>query len=480
MEQKLSHLSPSPVFCYFEEISNIPRGSGNTKGIASYLCEFAEKFSLKYQEDPRGNIIIWKNGRENRTPVILQGHIDMVTVKEDSVTLDLTVDGIPLYEENGFIQAKGTSLGADNGIAVAYMLALLADTKAIHPPLECIFTTDEEIGLEGVAELDISSLQGKRMINLDSEEEGLLLTGCAGGSKVQTVFSGKKEEKMGVLYEIVISGCTGGHSGIDIHKGRGNSNKLMGRVLTQLDSSAFSLVFLQGGGKDNVISTSSKAQLLVSPLYEKTLEEICQKLEKVLQSEFIVSDPQMKLFYKKISKKTESYQVFNDDFTKKVLVYLNICPNGVETYTPTLENMVETSLNLGTIETVENNIRFRHAIRSSVQSKIQELTTRVTDFAQYLQGETTVSGEYPPWEYAQHSPLRDELLQVYREMYGKPMIVSTLHAGLECGYMMEKIPDLDCVSIGPTMFDVHSFNERVEIESVKRVWEYLLELLKKL
>lgn len=482
MANQLSHLSPAEVFFYFQAVSDIPRGSGNTAQIQQYFLDFAQEQGLKSHRDSRGNVILCKEGspgKETCPPVLIQGHMDIVAVKDQGVLLDLEKEGLELEESQGVLRAKGTSLGADNGIALAYMLALLAQKEGQHPPLECLFTNDEETGLEGAAALDGSLLKSRRMINLDAEEEGVLLTGCAGGVKVESRFPLSLEPATGLAHTLSLTGLTGGHSGMDIHRGRGNANLLLARVLQAVCQAGARLVSLEGGGKDNVIATQAQAQILIPPAQKAAVLACCQTLGETLAQEYTLSDPDLSLDCQETSGEDSQSagQALTASCQARLLQYISMSPNGVQEFSLSVEGLVETSLNMGIVATRDQCLVVRHAIRSSVKTKLEALALRIESFAQFMGGKTSRGGAYPPWEYALESPLRERMLAVYQAQYQKPMAVEALHAGLECGYLADKISGLDCVAIGPNIYDVHSPRERVEVASVAAVWDYLLAVL---
>ena len=470
-------LEPQKVFYYFQEIAKIPHGSGNTDLISAYLVEFAKERQLEYYQDSIGNVIIIKEaseGYENKEPIMLQGHMDMVAVKKPDSNIDLIKDGLILQVEGDWLSAKDTSLGGDDGIAVAYELAFLDATELKHPRLECVFTVDEEIGLLGAKAIDISMCKAKRMINIDSEEEGIFLTGCAGGMRVDCHLPLEKEEIKGFLAEVKIGGLQGGHSGVEIHKERGNSNVLMARFLTHATrNTQVSLFKLQGGLADNAIPRETKAELLIKD--REKFQELVQELEIQLKKELATKDPGV---YCSLEIKEEvSLWAITQEDTKKLACLLYGLPHGIQAMSADVEGLIETSLNMGLLSLKEDGLHAGFSVRSSLESAKYALEEKLYAITEGLGGSCKTTGDYPGWAYRVDSPLRDLMLKVYYEMYQKEPMVEAIHAGLECGFFLDKISDLDCVSMGPDMKDIHTTEERMSISSVKRVWEYLTRVL---
>ncbi len=479
---KLANLEPQNVFRYFEEICGIPHGSGNMEAISNYCMEFAKEHNLKARQDEAWNVVIVKEataGYEAAPTVMLQSHLDMVCEKLDSCELDFTKDGLELVVEGDFISANGTTLGGDNGIAVAMMLAILSDDSLTHPRLECVFTVDEEIGLLGAGALDTSDLQAKRMINLDSEEEGIFTVSCAGGMRKNCFLPLTWQETEGVRYTLTIDGLLGGHSGVEIHKEHGNSNKLMGRLLNALDEKVnFLLRDLHGGLADNAIPRRTDAVVYVKEDETELFEEVLAAYQKIYKNEFASNDPDVKISY------TKEGLVTGKTLTPKcqsmLLFLLHIVPNGVQRMSADIEGLVQTSLNLGILEMNDENACISFSIRSSVESEKDELSALLSQCAEFLGGSAEESGEYPGWEYKKDSVLRDTMLNVYKDQFQKDAKVVAIHAGLECGLFSGRMEGLDCVSIGPEMHDIHTPQEHLSISSTKRTYEFILAVLKEL
>lgn len=476
----LSHLEPREVFRFFEEICSIPHGSGNVDKISDYLVDFAKERNLEYYQDAVKNVVIIKEateGYEEIRPLILQGHMDMVAVKTPDCDIDMKKDGLRLAVDGDDIYAEGTSLGGDDGIAVAYSLALL-DSKTIpHPRLEVVITTEEETGMDGAREIDLSTLKGHTMLNIDSEEEGYFLASCAGGGKVNCHLPIEREEKSGILYQIAIKGLAGGHSGEEIIKERGNSNCLMGRLFASFKSGAVQLKEVCGGMADNAIPRETTALLLVQPeSRQEVLDAVCA-FEKDVKAELSTKDPG---FYVDIQEKGETVcSVCTVESTERFYKLTVSLPAGIQAMSADMPGLVETSLNMGILTTEETEIEMQYSVRSSIESSKTELVRKMEIITEVCGGFCEKGSFYPGWAFKKESALRDEMTEIYREMYGKEPVVKAIHAGLECGLLSAKIPNLDCVSIGPDMKSIHTTEERLSISSTARVWDFLLEVVKK-
>ena len=473
----LGHLEPANVFRFFEEICNIPHGSGNIDKISDYLVDFAKERNLEYYQDEIKNVIIIKEateGYENKEPIMLQGHMDMVAVKKPESPIDMTTEGLKLVVDGDIIYAQDTSLGGDDGIAVAYELALLDAADISHPRIECIFTVDEEVGLNGAAAIDLSVCKAKRMLNLDSEEEGIFLTGCAGGMRVDCSLPIRREMKDGALCEVYIGGLTGGHSGAEIHKGRANSNTLMGRFLVHAGKKvAMNIVSMEGGLADNAIPRETKMQVVVSDV--ETLNAEVSAFDKILKTEYATKDSG--IFAKVVVKEVGSFEAVTEEDTKKTGSLIFLLPGGVQAMSGDVEGLVETSLNMGQLSMKKDQINLGFSVRSSIESAKYMLVEKLYALTESYGGSCKSTGDYPGWAYRVDSPLRDSMEKIYTEMFGKAPKIEAIHAGLECGFFLGKIPELDCVSIGPDMKDIHTTEETMSISSVKRTWEFILKIL---
>ena len=475
----LGHLEPKSVFGYFEDICAIPHGSGNMDKISQFCVDFAKEHDLEYIIDDMKNVIIIKeatSGYEEVEPLIIQGHLDMVCEKRPDKEKDFLTEGIDVCTDGELVWADGTTLGGDNGIAVAYGLALLAAKDLQHPRLEVVLTVDEETGLYGAEAIDMSMLKGKKLINLDSEEEGIFTVGCAGGLNLICDVPMFMEDVEGEVYELKVTGLLGGHSGAEIHKGRANSNVVLGRVLLALDKKVgLDIIKMEGGSKDNAIPRLSVAEILISAENKEKLEAAVKEEEAVLKKELHASDAGVAL--ELTAKGAKTAEVL--DATSKItaLHALNNIPNGIQAYSMDIEGLVETSLNMGIMKQDAENLKMSFAVRSSVESAKHYLTDRTVMFVEMLGGSCEIQGDYPGWEYRPESSLRETFIRVYREMYQKEPVVEAIHAGLECGLFTKKIDDLDSISVGPNMHNVHTSEETLEVESVKRTWEFLCRVI---
>ena len=473
-------LYPQRVFYYFEQIAAIPHGSRNTKAISDYLVDFAKEHNLVWYQDENNNVVIVKEasaGYEAAEPIIIQGHMDMVCEKEKGVDIDFEKDGLKLYIDGDFLKAEGTTLGGDDGIAVAYALALLDSQEIAHPKLEVVITVDEEIGMLGAEAIDLSMLTGHTMLNIDSDVEGSFLTGCAGGMAVNVTLPIKRVMQSGEKVALTITGLEGGHSGSEIDKEHGNANILMGRLLRALfEETPFGIISLAGGLKDNAIPRECVTELLVPQENVNLVKEIADKLDIELKKEFMTADPSVRIEFEDLGKKEENILDFGS--VSRVTFYLRSVPNGVQHMSQVMHGMVETSLNLGIMELKEDALHTVTSIRSSVGTRKADLLDRVTAIVELLGGEAEVEGDYPAWEYKQDSSLRPQIAKVYKQLYGKDPVFETIHAGLECGLLSEKIKNLDCVSFGPDNFDIHTPKERLSISSTGRVWDFIVEFLR--
>ena len=478
----LENCEPKQVFYYFEEICKIPHGSGNTRQISDYLVNFAKDHGFDYVQDELNNVVIYKPatpGYENAPTVILQGHMDMVCEKRPDVEHDFTKDGLKLSVENGFVSANGTTLGGDDGIAVAYALALLDSKDLPHPALEVLITVDEEIGLLGAVDFDCSVLKGRRMINLDSEAEGSLWISCAGGLSAVSHIPVLRTDAEGEKLQIRICGLMGGHSGSEIDKKRANANVLMGRFLYGLKREAYyEIISLAGGQKDNAITRESLCEILVSEEDIAAVKAYAARVQDGLREEYSGSDNGISVQITEAGH--ESVQVLHPTSREKILFYLMEIPFGIQKMSSNIEGLVETSTNIGIVRLSEDEFFASSGVRSSVEAARDALSDKIQYLTEFLGGEYEAQGAYPAWEYRKESPLRDKMVSVYEDMYGQKPAVVAIHAGLECGLFYKKIDGLDCVSLGPAMKDIHTSEELLDIASTERVWNYLVKVLKEL
>ena len=475
----LENCEPKRVFHYFEEICEIPHGSGNTKQISDYLVQFAKDHDLKYIQDEMNNVVIYKPGTagyENAPTVIVQGHMDMVCEKRPDVDHDFTKDGLNLSVEGDYVSANGTTLGGDDGIAVAYGLALLESDTIAHPPLEVFITVDEEIGLLGAVGFDCSVLKGRRFINLDSEAEGSLWISCAGGLSGISHIPVTRLEAKGEKLTVKISGLMGGHSGAEIDKNRANANSLLGKFLHGLDAKAgYELISVQGGQKDNAITRESIAELLTVKENVETVKEYAASMQAAWREEYAGTDEGITVTVTEEGE--QDVKVLHPTSKEKVVFFLVNVPYGVQKMSGTIKGLVETSTNIGILKTSENEVLGSSSIRSSVETARDALSDKIEYLTEFLGGEYERQGVYPAWEYRKDSPLRDKMVEVYEEMYGQKPNVVAIHAGLECGLFYKKMEGLDCVSLGPDMKDIHTSEEVLSVSSTERVWKYLVKVL---
>ena len=476
---KLAGLNPASVFGFFEEICAIPHGSRNTKAISDYLVDFAKARNLRYIQDDVNNVIIFQDGTcgyEDHEPVILQGHMDMVCEKDASCPLNMETDGLDVMHDGAYVFAKGTTLGADNGIAVAYALALLDDPTIPHPPLEIVITVDEEIGLLGAAAIDLSQLKGRVLLNLDSEDEGVFTVSCAGGATATISLDAPRRAVYGPCIRLVVDGLQGGHSGAEIHKNRANANKVMGEFLSRIQAiMPLCLTSFAGGSKDNAIPRSCQANAVAMGINLERINGIAEALQAEIRETFDEPEATVQAF----DLDALGGNALPTELTAKVIGLLCSVPNGVQAMSADMPGLVQTSLNMG-IAKLGNAMKMTFSVRSSVDQEKQDLLSKLQELAKFYDGSYSQMGEYPAWEYKADSKLRSVMVDTYTRMYNKAPEVLAIHAGLECGLLGKKIPDLDCVSIGPQMYDIHTSREKLSIASTERTWEFLLEILKAL
>ena len=473
----LSGIEPNGVFYYFERICEIPHPSHHTDEISAYLMRFAEEKGLFAFRDEVNNVIIKKPasaGYEESKPVIVQGHIDMVCEKAPDCDKDMFKEGLDLAIDGDIVYAKGTTLGGDDGIAAAMMLALL-DGDYPHPALECVFTVDEEVGMLGAEKLDASILEGKTVLNIDSEVEGVLTVGCAGGANVKCLLPISRADFTGTALGITVGGLQGGHSGIEIDKKRANANVLMGRALDAISAKTeLRVISVNGGDKDNAIPRETVAKVVVSDA-EKAVEAVAA-MDAAFKNEYSISDSEVSVSYTPCG-----YEMPMDKDTSSALVTLLLCmPNGIQEMSADIEGLVQTSLNFGILKTEAGQVSAQFCVRSSIDSQKVMLIFRISRLMSTLGGKIEISGNYPGWQYKPVSPLRDLMVEVFTEQYGYPPKIEAIHAGLECGLFADKIPGLDCVSFGPDLKEIHTCRETMSISSVQRVWRMVLEVLKRM
>ena len=476
----LAGLEPAGVFHFFEEICRIPHGSSNTKPISDYLVQFARDRNLRHRQDEANNVVIFKAGTpgyEDHAPVIIQGHMDMVCEKDPDCAINFDTDGLDLTHDGTDIFARGTTLGGDDGIAVAYALALLASHDIPHPPLEVMITVDEEIGMLGAAAMDTADLQGRTLLNIDSEEEGILTVSCAGGATSSIDLPVSRRSVFGPCVLVQVDGLQGGHSGVEIHKNRGNANKIMGELLARIqEKMPICIVSLAGGSKDNAIPRSCRVNLVAMGLELNVIRELARALEEEARGKY--NDPDITISAEEVE--ALGGMAMSTDDSRKVVGLLNALPNSVQAMSQDMAGLVQTSLNLGIAKLEGDNLHLTFSVRSSVNGEKEALLAKLRGISAQYGAAYSQMGEYPAWEYRKDSPLRDTMVAVYQDMFGKTPEVVAIHAGLECGLLSDKLPGLDCVSFGPDMQDIHTSREKLNIASTARMWRYLLEILKRL
>lgn len=475
-------LEPKRVFHYFQEISKIPRCTYDEENISNYIKSVGERLGLETIQDDALNVIIRKPatpGYENSPGVIIQGHMDMVCEKESDSDHDFKKDPIKLIVDGDYIKADKTTLGADNGIAVAMGLALLEDNTLEHPSIELLVTSSEEVEMDGAFGLSKDVLKGTRLINVDTEEEGVLVTGSAGGELVEVEIPVEYEEVKDLIgFTIEVKGLKGGHSGMEIHKARGNSNKIINEVLKSIREIVdLKLISIEGGTKDNAIPRSSTVHIgiksselsLFMDEFDKVKDNIIQRKKE--------KEPNIDII---IEKTEEVSNCISSDALNSLILLIESLPTGVFTMIPGDEDIVESSSNLAIVNTEKDKITIQISTRSSSEKTLLELREKIIAQVKKTNGKYTVGNSYPHWEYNPKSELRDVALKVYKKMFNKDMETTVIHAGLECGVLAKKYPNLDIISVGPDMEDVHTPQEKVSISSIKRVYDYLVELLKEL
>ncbi len=478
----LNGYEPASVLGFFEEICSIPHISYHEKALSNYCVRFAKERNLYYQQDEIGNVIIVGEatpGYEEVEPIIIQGHLDMVGDKVPECQIDMAKDSIRIMVDGDHITAEGTTLGGDDGIAIAYGLALLDATDIPHPRLELVLTVCEEVGLEGATAIDLSCCQAKRLLNIDSEDEGVFTVGCAGGVRADCSIPMAITKKIGIVCEITTSGFLGGHSGIEIDKGRANANVILGRFFLFLKGKvACDIVDMSGGVKDNVIPKNAKATFTVTKTDVEAVKRAVKEFNKEIANEYATADPNVELVLQiNEAEHEEEYTVLSEESKEKVITALNIMPNGVQVMSQDLPGLVETSLNLGVLKVDGAELHLCFSVRSSITTAKEYLTAKLQQITETLGGTIAYHGDYPGWAYARESKLRDLCVKVYERQYGAKPKIEVIHAGLECGILASKIKGLDCISIGPNMADVHTPDEVISISSIARVWEFIKAIL---
>lgn len=474
----LDQLHPQRVFSFFEQLCAIPHGSGNTKAVSDWIVGFARERGLWYTQDASDNVVIKKDassGYEGAAPIILQGHIDMVCEKTADCAKDMAKEGLDLAVDGDVIYARGTTLGGDDGVAVAMLLAVLDDDTLQHPPIEAVFTSDEEVGLLGAAALDASVLKGRRLINLDSENEGIFTVSCAGGARANCRIPVKREAFAGTALRVTVDGLCGGHSGAEIDKGRANSSKLLGRVLCALRKRGeFRLCSVKGGMADNAIPVKSEAILAGDMAAACAAAE---EMQRAFREEYRKTDPDISV---RVEACASDLTPMDKRGTEDTVCFLTCCANGIFAMSADIDGLVQTSLNLGILNTEEDAVKASFSVRSSIDTQKQMLLDDLRCLTERLGGDMGVTGDYPGWAYRAESPLRDLMARVFTGQYGHEPKIEAIHAGLECGLFAGKIEGLDCVSLGPDMEAIHTPGEKLHIASTQRTWALLTETLRQM
>jgi len=504
-EDDLNFLEPKQVLREFYKLCSMPHGSGNIQMISDYLVSWAKDHNLSVTQETCGNVVMRKPGTagyEDHPTVVLQGHMDMVAVKEPGICKDMETEGLDLETDGEFLYAKGTTLGGDDGIALAYAMAILASDDIPHPPLELLATVNEETGMDGAIAFDPSLIKGRILLNIDSEEEGTLLTGCAGGATIRVKLPVEREERAGDACEgtceektdgacvtgssacaranlsVRLYGLAGGHSGTEIDKGHKNAILELATLLrVGTTQAAFGLVSISGGEKDNAIPCDAEAIISCDAGEVDKVIEALQDVYDLFAGELAEAEAGVKFMIAKVG---EEPAPMTEQSTEQVLELLCRLPFGVAKMSEDLEGIVETSNNVGICKTEGDEVVIALSVRSMKEEEKEKLCAQIGEIAKEFGAEVSRNSEYPGWSYRPHSPLREKMVEVYTAMYGEPPMLQAIHAGLECGLLIQKLPDLDCVSFGPNIFDIHTTKERLDLASTKRVWEYILELLKEM
>lgn len=481
MEHLITGYQPESLFAFFEKISAIPRGSGNEAGIAAWLCEFAKQRGIECYRDEWNNVFMTVPatlGYEERPAILLQGHTDMVCEKRAEVNHHFETDPLTLKLKDDILTADGTTLGGDDGIAVAIMLSAMTEDIP-HPRLECLFTSDEERGMTGAQNFDYSRITAAELINIDSEEEGVATVSCAGGARIRLSLpvSRVRTPNTGGVLKIAVSGLSGGHSGADIHLGKGNANELLARALHEIYAATpFRLISISGGSKDNAITRDSEALIYTSE--PEQAKRIVAQTEKILRAESCKADARLRLTAKKGSEEDVYMMSFAE--TARVLDMILLSPTGALTRCPSDLDLVESSSNLGVLVDEGDYIVANFLARSSVESRMNALIASYTRLARLIGAEISVHDRYPGWAYRAESPLRDDFLRIAKEQLSDRITprASAIHAGLECGFILSAVShDLDAISIGPDLKDIHTPDERLNLRSCERLWNIVAALL---
>ncbi|WP_068267970.1 aminoacyl-histidine dipeptidase [Caviibacter abscessus] len=477
---ELEKLYPERVFHYFREISKIPRGSGNEKEISDYLVKFAKDHNLYVYQDEKYNILIRKEatkGYKKYKPIALQGHMDMVCEKNKDVEFDFEKDEIKILVKDGFLVADGTTLGADNGICVAMVLSILESNEIKHPKLEILLTTDEEVGMSGAIFFDVSKLESDILVNVDSEQYGTICVSSAGCARVRTMIDFEMEEIINKdkIYSLELKGLSGGHSGADINENKANANKILNEIIRRLSiTKDVNIIDFNGGNKNNTIPRESHAHIVCDENFE-TVNEIVQMAMDSLSYEYKESESTMQVIVEKIEYTGQKQMTISS--TYKFMQYISGYLTGVIRKSKDIENLIQTSLNLGVVELNNGHLMINTLVRSAILKEQNDLCDYVVEYGNKFGGESIIDDTANPWEYKKDSKIRDYFAKVFKEQTGQYPKIEAIHAGLECGIFYESNDKLDIISIGPDIKNPHTPDERMSISAVAQTWEFLLKVL---
>jgi dipeptidase D len=479
--KEFDKLKSKKVFEFFYELNAVPRPSKKEEKVSNFLKKFAEDRKLEVVQDKAWNIIVKKEGTgslKNAPTVILQGHMDMVTEKKPGSKHNFDTDPIEMEVSGDILKAKGTTLGADNGLGASMILAILDDDKIEHPPLECLFTSDEETGMTGAHALDVSQFTGKILLNLDTEEEGKFYLSCAGGNVNLVTIPVSFSDTKGLAVDFEVSGLLGGHSGLMIGEGRANANKIVGRFLGYLEQAGlkFNIISVEGGNKNNAITREAKAELVIDAGDLDKVDEIAKSLQEALKTEYTPQDKDVKV---KLSKKKDgTFKAMSAEDSARVTNALALIPYGPLYYSKIMEDLVQTSSNIGVLATTKDAVTLESTIRSSVKTQQEEIIAEIDALAKLLDAKVDNNSFYPAWPLNTDSKIKDLCIKVWKKDFKEEPEIVAIHAGLECGILKEKMPDIDAISFGPNIEGAHTTEEQASISSTERTWEFLLDLLK--
>jgi dipeptidase D len=481
MSQQVRQLIPTAVWNNFADLNAVPRPSKKEAGVIAFIKAFGEKLQLLTYVDEAGNVIIKKPaspGMEDRTTIVLQSHLDMVHQKNADTVFDFDTQGIDMYVEGDWVKAKGTTLGADNGMGVAAIMTLLASTDIPHPAMEALFTIDEETGMTGALALKGGLLSGEILLNLDTEEDNELTIGCAGGIDVTASGSYQQQAPAGTMGLCVsVKGLTGGHSGVDIHKGRANANKLLNRILLRLSNECtIEIAAIDGGSLRNAIPREATANIAIPAASVYHVKSIADEFNTILKAEYGFTDPNLLISIDEVELPA---QVLHPAFQLALLRSLYSCPNGIYRMSPDIAGLVQSSNNIARVLVKEGNYTIQCLTRSSVDTEKMDLAQAISCAFEMAGAAISFGGTYPGWQPRPGSPIVQLMSDLHKELFGEPAHVNAIHAGLECGILGTNYPGMQMISFGPNIYGAHSPDERVQVSSVQKFWGFLLETLKR-